>query len=155
MPSFSTKSMTQVVSCEQDIQTIMMEAIKYYDFSAISGGRTDAHQNDLWSKGRKLKDGGDPRKRADWKVVDQQAVVTTKDGYEKKSRHQGQPKSGAIDIVPYPSMWSDESKFFELAGVIKSTQERLLQEGKIKHTLEWGYDLWGWDMPHWQIKKAA
>lgn len=152
MASFGSQSHTQLVSIEQDAQTILMEAIKWIDFSVISGQRTAEHQNDLWAKGRELKKGGDPRKRADWKVVDQDTMVTTKDGYEKKSRHQGQPKSKAVDIVPYPTMWKDKYAFYVLAGVIKSTQERLLQEGKIKHTLEWGQDLWGWDKPHWQLK---
>ena len=150
MPIFGSRSMTQLTTVEQDIQTILLEAIKYYDFSVISGKRTAEHQNELWSKGRKLKQGGDPRNRKDWKVVSSKEIVTTKDGYEKKSRHQGEPKSRAVDIVPYPSLWEDENEFYVLSGVIKSTQERLLQEGKIKKKLAWGQDLWGWDKPHYQ-----
>lgn len=143
--------MSQVVSLEQDIQTILMEAIKYFDFSVIEGQRTAERQNDHWANGRELKKDGDPRRRDHWKVINQKAIVTTKDGYDKKSRHQGMPKSGAVDIVPYPSMWEDDNKFHELIGVINATQERLLQEGKITRTLENGFDLWGWDKPHWQL----
>jgi len=143
--------MSQVVSLEQDIQTILMEAIKYFDFSVIEGQRTAERQNEHWSKGRELRKDGDPRTRSDWKVTDEKKIVTTKDGYEKKSRHQGQPKSGAVDIVPYPSMWLDAAKFHELRGVINATQERLLQEGKITRTLDNGFELWGWDKPHWQL----
>ena len=152
MPKFGNKSMSNLVTCEQDIQTIMMEAIKWFDFSVTAGKRTPELQNSLWAKGRELKPGGDPRKREDWKVVSEKDIVTTKDGYVKKSNHQTEPKGKAIDIVPYPSMWSDDNKFFELAGVIKATQDRLLQEGKIVKTLDWGYDLWQWDLPHWQFK---
>jgi len=151
MAIFGTKSMGQVVSTHQDCQTILMEAIKWYDFSVIEGQRTSERQNYHWAKGRKLKNNGDPRKRKDWKVVDQKKIVTMKDGYEEISRHQGQPKSRAVDIVPYPTMWGSEDEFFVLSGIIKSTQKRLLSEGKIKYTLEWGFDLWGWDQPHWQL----
>jgi len=151
MATFGNKSMTGLVSCQQDIQTILMEAIKWFDFSIVEGQRTAETQNDHWKKGRKLNKNGDPRRRDHWTVTDSKAIVTTKDGYEKKSRHQGMPKSGAVDIVPYPTMWDDDNKFHELAGVIKATQERLLQEGKIKNTLEWGHDLWQWDKPHWQL----
>ena len=145
-----------LVTCQQDVQTILMEAIKFYDFSVIEGQRSAERQNFHWEKGRKLKNNGDPRKRDDWKVTDPDKIVTTKDGYEKLSRHQGQPKSKAVDLWPYPfhsSMWSKEGnhEFYVLSGVIKSTQARLLQEGKIKFTLDWGFDLWGWDQPHWQI----
>ena len=152
MAKFGNKSMSQLVTTDQDIQTIMMEVIKWRDFSVIEGQRTAERQNHHWSKGRKLN--GDPRKRADWEVIDSKLIVTTKDGYEKKSRHQGQPKSNAIDVVPYPEMWGNDQAFYELAGVIKATQERLLQEGKITKLLDWGADLWnGFDKPHWQIKQ--
>ena len=144
--------MTQVTSTHQDIQTILMEAIKWIDFTVVEGQRDAERQNHHWSKGRELKNNGDPRERSHWKVVDEKKIVTMKDGYQKKSRHQGQPKSRAVDICPYPTMWSVETEFYLLAGVIKATQERLLQEGKIKNTLEWGLDLWGWDKPHWQLK---
>ena len=157
MPSFGKSSTRQLVTLEQDIQTILNEAIKWYDFSIIEGQRTAERQNEHWAKGRELKPGGDPRRRADWVVVDDRKIVTTKDGYEKLSNHQSQPKGKAVDIWPYPfkpEYWNDENKhvWYELAGVIKSTQERLLHEGKIKNTLDWGRDLWDWDNPHWQLK---
>jgi hypothetical protein len=85
-------------------------------------------------------------------VVNSKDVVTTKDGYEKLSRHQGQPMSGAVDVVPYPEMWKSKEAFHELSGVIKATQARLFAEGKITTLLDWGQDLWGWDMPHWQTR---
>ena len=152
MPVFGNKSMSQVVTLDQDIQTILIEAIKYYDFSVIEGQRTAERQNEHWAKGRALKDRGDPRHREDWVVTSEKKIVTTKDGYIKKSRHQGQPKSKAVDITPYPSMWSDDNEFYVLSGVIKTTQLRLLNEGRIRQTLDWGADLWnGFDKPHWQF----
>lgn len=152
MARFGHKSMNNVTSLERDIQIILMEAIKYFDFSVVGGKRTPEEQNDLWAKGRTLKDNGDPRNRDHWKVTMEKDIVTRCDGYGTKSNHQAEPKGKAVDIVPFPSMWTDKNKQHELAGVIKVTQERLLQEGKITSTLEWGFELWGWDLPHFQLR---
>ena len=84
-------------------------------------------------------------------TTEQSEVVTTKDGYEKMSIHQIGPVSEAIDITPYPSMWSDDFKFHELAGVIKMVQQQLYDSQLIERKLDWGYDLWAWDRPHWQL----
>ena len=143
--------MTQISTLDRDIQTILNEAIKYQDFSVIEGQRTAERQHHHWKKGRRHV-GGSEKERNNWKIEDDTKIVTMKDGYEKKSIHQTQPKSGAVDIVPYPEMWSSKAKFNELAGVIKATQLRLLAEGKIQNTLDWGSDLWnGFDKPHWQL----
>ncbi len=115
MAVFGTKSTNQVNSCVRDTQTILNEAIKYIDFSVVEGQRTSERQHEHWMKGRDLKHPDlDPRIRDNWKVIDDLKVVTTKDGYEKKSKHQGTPKSEAVDIVPYHTMWSVENKFYQL-----------------------------------------
>lgn len=145
--------MNALNTCERDIQTIMHEAIKYMDFSVTEGKRSAETQHEYWQKGRELKNpNADPLKRDSWKLVDIDKKVTTKDGYEKLSRHQVGEKSGAIDVVPYPTMWSDEEKMHELAGVIKTVQQQLFEAGKIEKLLDWGYDLWKWDRPHWQFQ---
>jgi len=153
MPIFSSRSMTALSSCERDIQTIMQEVVKYYDCSIIEGHRSAARQHEHWQKGRQLKSENlDPLKRDHWKVVDSDKVVTGKDGYEKKSRHQNQP-SDAIDIVPYPTMWANKAKQSELIGVVKYVQDKLLAEGRISKLLDNGADLWnGFDLPHLQIR---
>ena len=149
MPKFGRKSLEQLSSCHQDIQLIFSEVVKHFDCSIIEGHRTAERQHEHWQKGRKLV-GDDPKKRSSWKVVGD--TVTTKDGYEKKSRHQEFP-SVAVDVVPYPTMWSDEVKMGELAGVVRVVQDNLFKEGKIKHKLDWGYDLWKWDLPHFQSRR--
>lgn len=155
MPKYGQNSMTQLNTLKQDIQTIMHEVIKVRDCSIVEGQRTAERQHEHWQKGRQLiKQDADPKVRANWKVVDQSKVVTTKDGYEKKSIHQEQPKSGAVDVIPWPEKWSSKIAFAELRGVIKAVQARLLAEGRITTTLQNGYDLWdGWDEPHWQEAK--
>ena len=127
-------------TCTRDIQTIFMEVVKNYDCSVIEGHRTAERQNEHWQKGRK-----------DGVIVEKSKVVTYKDGYENKSKHQSHP-SIAIDVVPYPELWSDKDKLIELKGVVKYVQAKLLSEGKITKTLDNGGDLWsGFDLPHWQI----
>ncbi len=62
-----------------------------------------------------------------------------------KSRHNRIP-SGAVDIVPYPVDWKNLHRFHDLALVIK----QCAAEENIK--IDWGWDLWQWDMPHWQLR---
>ena len=124
------------------------------DCSITEGKRTTERQHRLWTLGRELVNGGDPKHRNSWEVVDSDKVVTTKDGHEKLSRHQIGSVSSAVDVCPYPEMWSSNDKFYELAGVIKATQIRLFAEGRITSVLDWGSDLWnGFDKPHWQIRE--
>lgn len=152
MAQFGQTSNSRLITCERDIQTILMEVVKFYDCMIVEGNRTPERQNEHWSKGRKLKPGGNEKVRKDWVVVDSGKIVTYKDGYEKLSKHQKYP-SPAVDVVPYPSMWKDRSKLIELRGVIKFVQAKLLAEGKITKLLDNGADLWdGFDLPHYQQK---
>lgn len=155
MPSFSKNSEIQLNSCERDIQTIMREVIKDFDITIVEGQRTAERQQEHWSKGRDLISPDlDPKIADNWEIVDRDKVVTFKDGYVRKSIHQSEPKSRAIDVVPYPTMWSNQDKLDELRGAIKITQARLFREGKITKVLENGYDLWnGFDKPHWQLQQ--
>ena len=132
MPKFGTRSMSSLSSCERDIQTIFQEVVKFMDCSIVEGHRTAERQHEHWQKGRALvRPDRDPKKRTSWKVVDKKSIVTSKDGYEKLSRHQKHPSS-AVDVVPYPSMWSDMVQMHKLAGAIDLVQNKLLAEGKIE-----------------------
>jgi len=153
MAKFGKKSFDQLSSCHIDIQAIFHAVVEYMDCSIIEGARTEEAQHAHWQKGRKLiHPQRDHRVRANWEVVDKDRVVTTKDGYEKKSRHQSFP-SVAVDVVPYPSMWADHDELMKLIGVVNFVQDMLFDEGKITHKLENGYEIWGWDKPHFQIKR--
>ena len=153
MAKFGTSSMTRISSCTRDIQTILLEVVKYRDCTIVEGNRTEERQHEHWQKGRKLKKSQLDAKKADnWEIVDKKKIVTYKDGYTKKSKHQAYP-SIAVDVVPYPEMYKDEIAMHELRGVINYVQDRLYEEGKIERKLDNGYDLWnGWDLPHYQMQ---
>ncbi len=71
-------------------------------------------------------------------------------GYSKlrfpHSRHNKYP-SNAVDVVPYPIDWDDTKRFLELNRIIMKCADEL----DIK--IDWGFNLWGWDMPHYQLSK--
>lgn len=123
---FGARSTRELMSTHRDIQRVMMRAIGKgeMDFSVIEGLRTQERQDELYAQGRTT-----PGK-----------IVT----HTRKSRH---TTGEAVDIVPYPIDWDDSARFFKLSKLIKECADELDVE------IEWGYDLWGWDMPHWQLKR--
>lgn len=72
-------------------------------------------------------------------------------GYSKvkfpKSYHNKQP-SMAVDLLPYPTRYKKDEEFFRLAGVVTAVA------GIMGIDIEWGYDKWKWDMPHFQLKRG-
>jgi len=100
----------------------MNEAIQYNDFSVVCGYRTKKDQNRAY-----------------------------KDGFSQlrfpKSKHNKKP-SLAVDIIPYPSGYTDLKEFFTLATVIKKVAE------KHKINLFWGGDFQTFeDLPHWELRR--
>lgn len=55
MPAFGESSSKKLSTCDLKIQKICNEAIKYVDFSIITGHRTKEEQNALYPKFTKLK----------------------------------------------------------------------------------------------------
>ena len=89
MPSFSKKSIDNLVTCDQKLQAILNRAIEDFDFSVIGGYRDEKTQNKYYDEGRsRLK--------------------------YPYSNHNKYP-SRAVDIVPYPIDWDDEFRFYKLA----------------------------------------
>lgn len=144
---YSKRSRSNLDTCHQDLQKIFDRVILKYDNTAICGARTDSEQFKLYKKGRKL--AGDA-----WIIEDKSKVVTYKDGYNKKSKHQppeGSILSMALDAVPYPIDWDDTEGFIAFGNYVKGVADTLLDYGEIEHALEWGGD-WKWkDMPHFQL----
>jgi len=138
MAKFSRSSRDKLATCEHDLQTLMNEVIKEYDISVIYGHRPIDVQNELYKKGRKLIPGEPGDIRADYLIVDRERVVTYR-GFDSPSNHNYDP-SRAIDVVPYPSKWTDINKLYEMAGYIKAVYHRLFREGKIKNKLTFGSD---------------
>lgn len=93
MPYLGTKSKRILATICPELQLVLEEAIKFYDFKVISGQRGEAEQNELFEN-----------------------------NYSKKrypdSRHNTEPLSDAVDLAPYPVDWNDAKRFAVLAGII-------------------------------------
>lgn len=141
MYSYSAKGKERLSECEQDIQTIWNEAIKWFDGVIFCGHRGEEEQNKAFEEGKS-------KKR--W----------------PESEHNKLP-SNAIDAGPYfveikNTDWNDRLAFARYAGRIDQIADQLLQAGLISHTVVWGGD---WDddgrstdhkfldLPHFQLKK--
>jgi peptidoglycan LD-endopeptidase CwlK len=58
----------------------------------------------------------------------------------------------AVDLAPWLNGtidWENEFGFQSVAHAMKSSAHAL------NIPLEWGFDLWKWDMPHFQLKREA
>lgn len=127
MANFGSKSMKQLITCHVDIQKILMEVIKHYDFSVLEGLRTAERQAELFADGK-----------------------STLDGVNKLSKHQSELGiSMAVDIMPYKKKTNafsghekDDRRFYTLMGMVKQASEKLLEEGEITHKVRFGLD---WD----------
>lgn len=125
----SLKKLEWPVPVHPDLVNVIHKALEYgeMDFSILDGGRTQEQQNRLYAQGRT--EPGD--------------IVT----WTLNSNHLAKPDgfAHAVDIAPYPIDWDDEFRFTLLAEIIK---DAAIEEGV---DLDWGYDLWGRDMPHFQL----
>jgi peptidoglycan LD-endopeptidase CwlK len=135
MATFGKDSLEKLATCHPDIQKVMKEAIKQFDFKVIYGTRSAVEQMKLYKIGRKLVNGK-------WTVIGK--TVTNLDGVNKKSNHNYSP-SKAIDIAPYPIDWNDIESFKQMAQIVKNTALRL----GVK--LQWGGDWKMRDYPHFEI----
>jgi peptidoglycan L-alanyl-D-glutamate endopeptidase CwlK len=137
MAKFGNLSLKRLLTCDEKIQKIMNEAIKYYDFSILYGHRTTKEQFELFRQGRDLVGG-------EW--VKTGKTVTNLDGKFKLSEHNYLP-SRAIDIAPYPIDWNDIERFKELAVIVKREAK------KLDIDITWGGDWKMRDFPHYQVDK--
>lgn len=100
MPSFGPKSKQNLSTCEVEIQDVLNEAIKYYDFSCIDGHRDMETQNTYFNRGVS---------QVRW----------------PNSRHNTYP-SEAVDVVPYPGGFdNDDSEFYKMATFILAAASKL------------------------------
>ena len=137
MPKFGESSLNKLSTCHPDIQKVMNEAIKLFDFTILYGYRNPQEQMELYKVGRKLNDKGV------WEIVGK--TVTNLDGTAKKSKHNYKP-SKAIDIAPYPIDWNDIERFKVMSLVVLKCAKDL----NIK--LEWGGSWTMRDYPHFELK---
>lgn len=133
--TFGKRSLKAYKTIHPDLQKILDEAIKLYDFSIISGKRTAKEQNELFKLRR-----------------------SKLDGYKKKSKHQS---GKAVDIMPYKkgtnafsSRLTDTFRFYYMMGIIKTVAERL--DIKIRLGMDWDSDdIYSdqnfHDLPHFEL----
>lgn len=93
MPTFGRRSKAQLDTCHGDLQRVLYEVIKVFDFTVLTGHRTKAVQEEAYATGRSTKQ---------W----------------PKSKHNTKP-SIAVDIAPWPINWNDRERFTYLAGHIR------------------------------------
>lgn len=101
MPHFGSASRQRLLTCDSRLISVCSELIQYFDFSVISGHRSNEEQDAIFAQGRTA-----PGR-----------IVTYKRGGE--SIHNTSP-SRAIDIAPYRGgvVWDDEGLFHEMAGAL-------------------------------------
>lgn len=122
---FGKRSKKNLVTCHTDMQEVLKRSIKRIDFTIIDGYRNKERQNNYFLRG------------------------VSKVMYPN-SNHNGFP-SLAADCIPCPfeqHFWTSQhgkDKFKEMADVI------LDEARKLNIVMQWGYEAWGWDLPHLQI----
>ena len=103
MPILSQKSLAQLATCHPDLQRVVREAIKYFDFTVIEGHRGKDAQEAAYAKGLT---------KVRW----------------PNGKHNQTP-SLAVDIAPYPIDWSESKKaherFVYMAGIVMATAARM------------------------------
>ena len=92
MPRYSKRSKKRLASCDERLQEVFNEVIKYVDCSILEGHRSKERQNKLYDEGR------------------------TKVKYPN-GRHNISP-SKAVDVTPYPVDWEDRERQTLFAGFV-------------------------------------
>ena len=95
MPSFSASSAAKLAECHLDIQRLLNEAIKYWDFTVVTGRRTRAEQERAFQLGYS---------NAHW--PDGPHCV------------EAPGLSWAVDIAPFPIDWENDARFLLLGGKV-------------------------------------
>jgi len=110
-------------SFRQKVEAFMKEAAPLHIF-ITEGWRSEATQKAYYAQGRTT--GG--------------AIITWLNGVSKKSQHQlGLAIDIAFDKKYYGTLYPSNPKLWEQVAVIAK-----------KHGIDWGYDLWQKDKPHFQ-----
>ena len=92
MPSFGKTSRKRLGTCDERLQKVFNEVIKYVDCSILEGHRSGERQDKLYDEGK------------------------TKVKYPK-GRHNNNP-SLAVDVARYPIDWDDRERHTLFAGFV-------------------------------------
>ena len=92
MAKFGKSSKERLATCDERLQKVFNEVIKYVDCSILEGYRDGERQDKLFKEGK------------------------TKVMYPE-GRHNNNP-SRAVDVAPYPIDWDDRERFHLFAGFV-------------------------------------
>ena len=93
MPKFGKTSKRRLATCDDGLQNLFYEVVKYFDCSIIIGHRGEKDQNKAFDEGK------------------------SKVRYPK-GKHNSNP-STAVDVAPYPIDWDDKDRFIYFGGFVK------------------------------------
>lgn len=99
MPSFGAQSLARLALAHPDLQKVMNEAIKHYDFMILDSQRGRVAQEAAFRKGNTKAHFG-------------------------QSAHNWSP-SVALDVAPYPLDWNNTKRFSDLAAIIMPIAKEL------------------------------
>jgi len=99
MPRFGRKSLNNLKTCDDDLQTLFGFVIKQIDCSILEGYRDEEAQNKYFEEGN--------------------SKVQYPNG-----RHNHYP-SKAVDVAPYPIDFKDRDRFHFFAGYVRAIADEL------------------------------
>ena len=130
MYKFGRKSRERLATCDEKLQKVFNEVIKYVDCSVLEGHRSEERQNKLFEEGK------------------------TKVKYPV-GRHNSNP-SNAVDVTPYPVDWNDRERQTLFAGFVLGVARGM--DIKLRWGGDWNmnfkvkdnrFD----DFPHFELRK--
>ena len=129
MPYFGKTSKKRLNTCDDRLQKVFNEVIKYVDCSVLEGHRSKDRQNKLYEEGK--------------------TKVKYPDG-----RHNRQPSS-AVDVTPYPVDWKDRERQTLFAGFVIGVASQM--GIKLRWGGDWDQDFQVVDnrfddFPHFELK---
>ena len=129
MFKFGKRSKENLATCDERLQKVFNEVIKYIDCSVLEGHRSEERQNKLFEEGK------------------------TKVKYPK-GRHNSSP-SRAVDVTPYPVDWDDRERQTLFAGFVLGIARSM--DIKLRWGGDWDMDFQVMDnrfddFPHFEIR---
>jgi len=130
MPYFSRRSKDRLKTCDERLQKVFNEVIKYIDCTIIEGHRGEKRQNKLCDDGK--------------------SKIRFPNG-----RHNSLP-SNAVDVTPYPVDWDDRERQTLFAGFVLGVARGM--DITLRWGGDWDQD-WQVmdnrfdDFPHFEIKR--
>lgn len=115
--SWGNQSRACLDTCHPAWRAILDTALLSRDLKVVWGWRSEQQQNDMVRQGRS---------KAVWPK-----------SYHNRTDSDGNPRSMAVDVCPYPQMWSSREELTLMAGMILA-----IAEHKYGVILTWGND---WD----------